>query len=194
MAKITTIESLVRSLLGDYEHTDGRDVFIYENSAVFTLTESNAIEVDTVLHNDAVLTSGQYSYSTSTNKVTVSKSLTSGDVIEIQYSYYPNYSSAEIQSYIRAALVHLSVNNFYNFKIDDDLSTVEEDDTIWPEPTETEKNLIAIVTSLLIEPDNKSYGLPDLRINVPGDLPLHSKISKAIAICKNNSHGVFNLI
>jgi hypothetical protein len=193
MAKVTDIITLVRNLLGDYEHVDGRDVFVYENSAVFTITESNVIEVSSVLKNDVELTSGQFSFNSSTNKVTVTASLTSGDTIEIQYSYYPNYSDSEIESYLRAALVHLSVNNFYNFTIGDDLSTVEEDDTIWPDPTDTEKNLIAMVTSLLIEPDNKSYALPDLRINVPNDLPLHFKIGKVIAICKKNSHGIFNL-
>lgn len=184
---LTTITTLVRYLLGDFSRNQlPGDIFIYENSSVFTLTESNAVEVSQVLKNDVPLDSGEYSYDTNDNSVTVSASLTSGDTIEIQYSYFPNYSTTEIQNYINSAIIHLSVNNFYNFEI--------SDSTIYPEPSTTEKNLIAMVTSLLIEPDNKTIRLPDITINAPSDLPLHDKIRKVVNITKHNTHGIFSIL
>lgn len=162
------------------------DIFVYENSSVFTLSEANPIDVTEVIKNSTALTSGQYSFDATTNKVTVTASLSAGDTVEIQYTYYPNYSSTEIQSYIQAAIVHLSVNNFYDFEV--------ENDTIYPEMSKQERNLLALVTATLIEPDNKSYRLPDLSINVPPDLPLNDKISKIIAVAKRNTHGTFDLV
>lgn len=189
MADITlsTIETLVRYILGDYSHTMvPGDIFIYENSSVFTLTESNPIAITEVLKNDVELSSGEYSYNSTTGKITISASLVSGDTIEVQYTYYPNYSSTEIQNYIYSALVYLSVNNYYDFQIQSSI--------IYPEPTVVEKNLIALVTATLIEPDNKSFRLPDLSITVPNDLPLQDKITKLISVAKRNTHGVFDTV
>jgi hypothetical protein len=163
------------------------DIFTYTTSSIFTLTESNVISVSSVFKNDVELGSGDWSFDATTNKVTVSASLTNGDTIEIQYSYYPNYSASEIQNYVYAAIVHLSINHFYNFEIKSSI--------IYPDPNTDEKNLIAMVTSLLIEPDNKSYSLPDISIRVPSDLPLHEKIRKTIAVFKKTSgHGNFDLL
>ena len=183
---LNDIEILVRYILGDVENSSGRDIFTYENSTIFTLSESNVNSVTEVLKNDVLLTSGEYSYDATTNKVTVSVSMTSGDTIEIQYKYYPNYSSTEIQSYIHSALVHLSVNNFYTWEI--------VSGTIYPDPETNEKNLIALVTATIINPDNKSYSLPDIRVSVPEDLPLYLKIQKIIGIAKRNSHGTMELL
>jgi len=184
---LSQIETLVRYLLGDTTRTMvPGDIFTYENSAVFTLTEANVIAVTEVLHNDVALTSGQYSFDSSSNKLTITKSLVSGDTIEIQYTYYSNYSSTEVQNYVEAALVHLSVNNFADFDV--------AGTNIFPDPCIKEKNLIALVTATLMEPDNKSYRLPDLTITVPKDLPLNEKIAKMVAIAKRNTHGVFDLV
>ena len=184
---LATLETLIRYILGDNEKSmSPGDIFTYENSATFTLTESNVNSIVDVLKNDVSLTSGEYSYDSATNKLTISASLVSGDVIEIQYLYYPNYSSTEIQNYVRAALVHLSVNNYYTWEA--------VSGTIYPDPEPNERNLIALIAATLIYPDNKSYSLPDIRISVPQDLPLHIKIQKMIAIAKRNSHGAFEVL
>jgi hypothetical protein len=114
--------------------------------------------------------------------------LTSGDSIKIDYTCYQNYSDSEITSYIQAALVHLSINNYYDFEYD------STDDKIYPDLEPREENLVAIVTSLLINPDNRSLRLPDLTVNIPNDLPTDKKISKTIARYKHDSHGVFDLL
>jgi hypothetical protein len=183
---ISSITTLVRYLLGDNLKTQiPGDIFTYENSKIFTISESNASAVTDVLVNDAS-SAVAYTYSSSRQTVTISSALTIGDTIEVQYSYYPNYSDTEIQDYIHAAVIHLSTNNFYDYTI--------SDDSIFPDPSVNEQRLIAIVTSLLMEPDNKTYRLPDLTINVPRDLPLHDKIRKAILINKINTHGTFDIL
>lgn len=176
----------VRNLLGDILTTVS-DIFTYENSKVFSLTENNVGTIADVYVNDTI--SGvTHTYNSTSNKVTISSSLTSGDSIKIEYTCYQNYSDSEIKAYIQSALVHLCINNYYNFEYD---TTTEE---IYPVPEMREENLIAIVTSLLISPDNRGIRLPDLTISIPNDLPTDQKISKTIARYKKDSHGIFELL
>ena len=184
---LSSLESKVRYLIGDNSTSAiPGDIFTYENSNVFTLTESNVENVIAVLVNDEELESGSWSYNSTTNKVTISSSLSSGDVVEIRYTYYPNYSSDEIKKYIQAALVHISANNYKTF--------IVENETIYPEPDDREKNLIALITSILIEPNNKTIRLPDVSIAVPRDLPTDQKISRAIALFKKDTHGILDIL
>ena len=186
---LTNIRTLVRYILNDVSTSmSPGDIFTYDTSAVFTLSETNIDTVSTVLQNDTELASGDWSYDSDTNKVTVSASLSANDTIEIQYTYYPNYSDTEINSYVRNAVAQLGIHNYRIF-------LVGTDSNIYPEPTENEKNLIAIIASILIKPDNKSYSLPDIRVTVPRDsLPTRDIIRKTIAIFKNNTHGNFSVI
>ena len=178
---LSDLETIVRNLIND-NSTTGTDLFTYGSTAVFTLTESNAIAITSVSKND--IESGvTYTYDATTNKVTVTSSLVAGDTIEVIYTYYPNYSSTEIEGYIKAAIVHLSINRYYDWEI--------EDDTIYPEPEVNEKNLIAMVTAILMKPDNISYRLPDITINAPKDLPTVDKINKTIAIFKRTGNVIF---
>ena len=173
-------ETLVRYLLDETSRTQlPGDIFTAGASSIFTLTEINPISVSDVLVNDE--TSGvSFTFNTSTNKVTITSSLTSGDTIEIQYTYFPNYSSTEIQNYVRASIVHLSVNGYYTFEIG-------SDDLIYPEPDENEKNLIAMLSAILIEPNNKTYRLPDITVQVPNPLSKEDMIRKTISIFKLSS-------
>ena len=180
------IISKVRNLIGD-NLTTVSDIFTYGSSAIFTLTESNVSAVTDVYRND-VSSGVVHTYSSTTKKVTISSTLTSGDSIKIEYTAYQNYSTTELTAYIQAALIHLSINNYYNFEYD---STNNE---IYPIPESKEENLIAIVTSLLINPDNRTIRLPDLTISIPADLPTDQKISKTIARYKKDSHGIFTIL
>lgn len=184
---MTNIRNKIRYLLGDVS-TSGRDIFTYESSSVFTLTESNVITVSAVYKNNTELGDSLWSYDTVTNQVTISATMLAGDTIEMRYTYYPNYSTTELTNYVQATLVHLSVNNYYEFEYD------TTDDAIYPSPDAREENLIATVTAILINPDNRTYRLPDITINVPNDLPTQDKIGKTIAIFKKNSHGVFDIV
>lgn len=188
MSDISDITTLVRNLVEDFSRnqTPG-DIFTYTSSAVFTLSEPNVISVTSVLKNNSALSSSDYSFSSTTNKVTVTVSLTSGDTIEIQYTYYSNYSDAEIESFIRSAAVHISVNNYQTWEID-------TSDNFYPDITDAERNLLALISSIIMKPDNISYRLPDISINVPQSMPTRDIISQAIRKFKNNTHGHFEII
>ena len=179
---LTNLETKVRYLVGDNSITS-TDIFTYANSNVFTLTEDNVISVEKVYLNNVDMGDSEFAYDSTTNKVTVNLTMLSGDTVQIEYTCYPNFSSTIIQAYIRAALIHISGNNYKDF--------IEEASYIFPEPNTREENLISLVASLLIEPDNKTYRLPDVSLVVPKDLPTNQKISRTIVLFKKDGHGVF---
>lgn len=180
MNNIATIEALVRCLINDEVETTA-DIFVYNgSSSVFTLTEASIVSVDEVMVNDT--TSG-VTYSVDGVEVDVTSSLTMDDVVEIEYSAYKQYSSTEILAYIKSALVHLSLNNIKTYKID---ST-----NIYPVPTDGEANLIAMIASIIINPQNISYRMPDINVSVPKELPTLDKIRKVISIYKKSGPGMF---
>lgn len=181
---LSDIETQVRYLLGDNSSTTF-DIFTYTNSLVFTLTEENAQSISDVYKNGSDVGTSTISFDSTTKKATISFSVSSGDTIEVHYSYYPNYSSTEIQNYVRAALVHISANNYKDF--------IVEGLTVFPNPSTREINLISSITGILIEPDNKSYRLPDIGMSLPSDLPTHEKIRRTIGIFKKNSHGIIGI-
>ena len=181
-----TIRTKIRSLLND-NSTAMSDVFTYSNTSVFTVTEPNVIAITDVYVND-VASGVIHTYDTTLNKVTVSSSLTTGDTIQVDYTTYPNYSTTELTSHVRAALVYLSINNYGEFLYDTD------DDDIYPTLTDTEENLVAMIAALIIDPDNRTIRLPDVTITNPTDVPTNVKISKTIASFKRNSHRVFDII
>lgn len=188
MSDILTINTLVRYLLGDVSTSMiPGDIYTYSTSSVFTLSEPRVIAVTSVLVNDSEISSSEYSFDSTNKKLTVSASLTSGDTVEIQFTYYPDFSDSEIESYIRAAVIYLSVNNYYTFEVD------ATGDNFYPELVDKEKNLIALVTSILMRPNNESYRLPDISFTVPRSLPTRDIISKTISIYKHNNTGVFTL-
>jgi hypothetical protein len=181
---MTSIILKIRHLIQDNSISTS-DIFTYGSSKVFTLSESNVNSVVTVYRND--VSNSSYTYNSTTKKVTYTGTLTAGDTVQIDFTYYPNYSDTEIQSYIHSALVHLSNHNYEDF-------TVESGNSIYPELTPQEETLVALIASILIEPDNKTIKLPDIRIETPNDLPTYDKIAKVISSFKHNIHGIFELL
>ena len=181
---LTTITELVRYIVQDFART-ASDIFTYENSSIFTLSEPNIVSVSDVGIND--VTSGTtYSYSSATNQVTVSGA-SAGDTVEVFYSYYSNYTDTEIEGYIRAALGYISINRYADYQV--------LNSSVYPTPPEADKNLIAMVASILIEPDNKTYRLPDMSISVPfRSLLTPDRIAKTISIFKRDCHGIFEIL
>jgi hypothetical protein len=180
------IVAFTRILLGDIStsNSSSPDIFTYGSSSVFSLSESNVISIVSVTINDVVTTN--YTFSTTTGKLIVNATLVSGDIVEVIYTYYPNYSTTEIQNYVQSASVYLGTHHYEDFM-------VESTNEIYPEPTTKEQKLIALITATLIDPDNKSIRLPDLSINVPTDLPLDQKIGRIIAGYKHDDTGLFGI-
>jgi len=184
---MNNIRTKIRQLLGDVS-TSISDIFTYGSTKVFTLTENNVIAITSIFINDVEISDSSFSFDSTTNKITLTSTMLSGDIVEVKYTYYPNYSTTEITNYVQCALVHLSVNNYTDFQYDSD------DDAIYPTPEVREENIIAIITALLMTPENKSITLPDISIRVPNDLPLNDKIRKSIAMFKRDTHGTFDLL
>ena len=186
---ITTLADIVtevRYITGDVAVV-GKDIFTYGNSAVFTLEESNVSSVDSVFVNDIEIGESEYSYDSATNKVTITATLSTSDPVEFNYTYFPNYSDTELQGYIQNAIMQLSIHNYKDFEVIDNV--------IQPAPELKEKNLLAIIAGILIEPENKSYRLPDVSISIGGNvLSTFDRISKTIAIFKKNCTGVYEII
>lgn len=183
---VQDISLLVRYMVEDIQQSQvPGDIWQYGGSNVFTLNQRNPISVTGVFIND--VTTASYTFDTTSNKVTVTASMNTGDTVEIQYTYYASYSDAQLEAYVRGASVYLSVNNYYSFDIDNL-------DTFYPEITTQEKNLFAFIASVLAKPDNVTYRLPDMSIIVPKSMPTRDIISRAIAIFKHNTHGVFSVI
>ena len=156
---LSTVTTKVRELINDtVKTTVPGDIFTYASSDVFTLTEDNPVAISAVFKNDVEQDSSLYSFDSDTGKVTISFSASSGDTIEIRYTYYESYSDTVIQNYIKSSIAELSIQNYKTFII--------ESSVIYPDPEESEENLIAVIAAVLLKPDNKSYRLPDLTVNV----------------------------
>jgi hypothetical protein len=112
-----------------------------------------------------------YSYSTTTGKLTITGTLAVGDTLEINYSYYNKYSDNELRGFIRAAISYLSVEKYGTF-------TVKSDNVIFPTPTEEQENLLAVIAGILIKGDIISYKTPELTITFERGDSKDKKIKK----------------
>ena len=176
---IQTITDIIRNILGDTAK-DTYDIFTFVNSRVFTLSEANIVAVSSLLVNEIdVDMSGNWSFNSTLNKITIEDdySLTADDTLQINYSAYNDYSDGEILSAIKYALVKLSIN--YGLFI-------VAGTNINPEPTPSQQNLIALVASILLKPENRSIRMPDLSITQMSTLSTDDRINKIIALFKQN--------
>ena len=171
------ILGLLRNLIEDNLITTGRDVFTFEastSSKIFTLTEANISSATIIVYkNGVVWASSNYTYSTTTGKLTVTGTLTAGDSLEIVYSFYAKYSDSELRGFIKAAITYLAVEKYGTF-------AVKSDDVIFPTPNESEENLLALIASILIKGDIVSYRTPELTMSFERGLSKEKKIKKFV--------------
>lgn len=186
IVNLSAITPLVRYLVVDYERLLAPgDVFTYTSSNVFTLSQPNVVNVVAVYVNGTG--TSNYTVDSYLTKITVNSVLNQGDTIEIQYNYYPNYSDTELQAQVQAAIIYLSVHNYYTFEID-------PENNIYPDATPREQNLIAFIASILVKPDNVAIRLPDMNISTPSkSLPTRDIVAQAVRIFKHSSTGVFDV-
>ena len=178
----TQIIAFLRAILGD-EIRNGVDMLQYNTSSVFSLSEPNTQTVVSVAVND--VTSGiTYTYDSTEQKVTITSSLITDDIIEINNTYYSNYSDSELTGYIKHAMGYISVNQYADWEFKDD-------NNIYPTPTFAEQNLIAMVAAIIIDPENKSIRTPDFSITMKNPMTTADMISKVIAIFKKSPAGIW---
>lgn len=187
---MTTIIEKVRNLIGDLLLTSGKDVFIYESitsSKIFTLTESNLVASSILVYkNGSLWAASNYTYSSSTCKLTITGTLVAGDSLEVDYSYYSKYSDTELQGYIRAAIAYLSVEKYRTF-------AVKSDNIIFPTPSEIEENLLAIIAAILIQGNIRQYRTPEITI-IFGENESQDKKIKKITRQFKKTYGIVDFI
>jgi hypothetical protein len=148
--------------------------FEYITSKVFTLSESNIDSTSLACYKNGTLwAAANYTYASTTGKVTVTGTLTAGDVLEFVYNAYAKYSDTELRGYIRSALGYLAIERYKTF-------VSRSDNTIYPTPTENEEYLISFIASVLIKGAISSYRTPEITINFNDKMPKEDKIRQAI--------------
>ena len=173
---IEKIIEKIRALIGDFSNTSF-DIFEYTTSNIFTIVQSNITSIDKVLKNGDALTSGEYSFNSTTNKITITlasgSEFSSGDKLEVDYTY-SEYSDSELKEFIRASLVWISVYS-------DDKNDYElQNDNIYPTPDNKSTDLISLVASILIKPNYVEKRLPNLTIKYPKTMSKEEVIEKLV--------------
>jgi len=172
-----TVILKVRDCVEDWLITTGIDEFDYETSTsskIFTLSNSNAVSSSIVVYKNGVLwADSNYSYDSDTGKITVTGTLSAGDTLEVNYSYYEKYSDGEIRGYIRSSFTHLAIEKYRTY-------TAKSDNVIFPTPTEQEEYLIALIASILIQGSIRTYRTPEITITFNETDSKETKIKKII--------------
>jgi len=175
--------SLIRGLINDKIRTDGRDSFIYSTDNVFPLTE-DFISASTikVFKNGTQLSNSNFSYSADTNRVTVTSSLTISDVIVITYSYYKKYSDTELQAYLESSLAYFPM---YQYKKTFFISGTKIVANGNLSPSMNEIYFLALIASIVVDPQNVRISIPDLNISPRRDKSDIDQIKEAFVHFKN---------
>ena len=170
------IREKIRALVEDFGES-GFELYEYENSNIFTLAESNISAITKVLRNGAELGTGEYAYDSTTNKITINGTAFSvGDKVEIDFTYN-KYSDSEITKYIIGAIAWISIFSYG----EDDYEAEVEDDSIHPNPDNKTEDLIAIIASILINPNYSQYSLPNLKVIYPKTMDKETRIQKIVS-------------
>ncbi len=176
LSTISTLRTKTRALINDIIKSD-KETFTYSNSAIFILAEENIENITQVTKNGVALGTGEYSFDSTTNELTIApdtgNELSNGDVIIVTYTFY-KYSNTELDEWIRASLVWMSVKDATekDFEI--------EDGEIFPTPDNRTLDMIVLIASILILPNWTEYRLPNLIVRYPRRFSKEEKIEKLI--------------
>jgi hypothetical protein len=137
-----------------------------------------------VLLNGFELEEGEYDFDSVTNKIEITPESGSGnelspdDIIEVDFTYN-KYSDTELNDYIRASLVWISVYAYD--EIDYELEEASGGElVIDPVPAVRTADLFALIASILIKPDFSQYKLPNVTVVYPRTMPKEERIEKLI--------------
>lgn len=160
---VSTILRITRSLLKDQLRTDGRDSYIFQGSASFTLTQDYPSASTIVVYKNGVVLSGGYSFNASTNILTITALLSTNDIILICYSYYDKYSDLELTGYLESALTRFSQFGYRKtFRLNDARTAVITIDG--ENPNAREAYEISIITSIETDAKNVEIRTKDFTV------------------------------
>lgn len=174
-----SIRDKVRALAKDFGDSDF-ELHEYTTSNIFTLAEPHITIITKVLRNGVELITDEYSYDAVTNKITINlvsgTTFSVGDKVEIDFTYN-KYSDSEITKYIIGAIAWISIFSYG----EDDYEVDVEDDSIHPNPDNKTEDLIAIIASILINPNYSQYSLPNLKVIYPKTMDKETRIQKIVS-------------
>jgi len=172
---ITSLSSIIRGLIQDPLRTDGRQVFTYKTDNKFKLSK-DYVSSSTITVTINGISTSNFVYDSDTGYVTVT-GLTLNDIVIISYSYYKEYSDNEISGYITSSLSYFPMYQYIKtFYINEDDEVVAINNY---EPTTNELYFIAIIASILINPQNIHIKIPDLDISAKRDKSDQEQIEDA---------------
>lgn len=166
---VTDITTLIRGLIKDQARTDGRDAFEFDSDNKFTLSESFPSEASIrVFVNGDEITDDDWEYDSDNNQVVIDFAtsgveLATDDIVLILYSFFKKYSDAELLGYLKSALAYFPQHRYKKvFEMDSDdenVISVNESD-----PDNNEIYFIAIIASILIDPQNIKMKTPEFEL------------------------------
>ena len=179
----------IRSLVPDLIKKDV-ETFIYQSGdAKFTLAEESILSITKVTKNGVELETGEYSFDSDTNEleIIISGGLSANDIIIVTYNF-TKYSDTELDAYITASLVWISI--FGSCEEDYEL----EDEEIVPTPSNQMTDLISLISAILIQPDYTSYRLPNMQVNYSRKMPKEERIKRLIMKVTASGIGVNDVL
>ncbi len=178
-SELITIRRLVRALLKDRLRIDGRDSFIFQGSANFTLSEDYPDSATVKVFKNGTQLSTGFSYNASTNIVTVTAILATNDIILITYSFYDKYSDAELTDYIESSFLYFSQFGYRKvFKLNDARTEVLTINGV--NPCVRECYEIAIITAICVDAENIDIRTKDFTVTATNKESKNELIQKAL--------------
>ncbi len=161
-----SVITIIRGLIEDLIRTAGRDSEIYDTSSVFFITEDFVSSATITVYVNGVETSN-FTYDSDNNAVTIADSIADNATVLIKYSYYKKYSDTELEGYLESSLAYFPLYQYKKtFEINADDEIVAINDFI---PSSNELYFIAIIASILVDPQNVKVSIPDLALSAKRD-------------------------
>jgi len=183
---VTKIRKKIRACITDFS-SNSTEAFTYVSSTIFTIAQSNIVITSVELDGFVLEEDTDYEFDETTNKIEIITSALVGDILTVDYTFN-KYSNLELDEYIRAALVWISI-----FSSSSEDYEVESGDIISPTPNNRMCDLIAVIASILIKPSYVSYKLPTVSVVYPEKMTKEQKIEKLLSKF-NYGSGIFDLI
>ena len=178
----TSVISIIRGMIDDLLRTDGRDSEQYDTSSVFFITEDFVSSATITVYVNGVETSN-FTYDSDNNAVTIADSIDTDAIVLMKYSYYKKYSDTELEGYLNSSLAYFPLYQYKKtFEINTDDEIIAINDYI---PTTNELYFIAIIASILIDPQNIKISIPDLALSAKRDKPDQDQIKESFRNFQN---------
>ena len=182
---ITSVINIVRGLVNDQTQFDGQNAFSFDTDNKFRLSEMFVQSSSIIVYQNGVdITDSNWAYNADTNQVIISfttsgGSLNKDDIIVITYNYYKKYSDIELTLFIESSLAYFVQHRYIKtFLVNNNSEIVSENNT---NPTTDEIYFIAIISSILIDPQNININTQDFKLTSNRSESDQTQIAKAFA-------------